>query len=268
MKHIITKILSVVAILTAMSMGATVHAETVNTRIGKLDFELGVPTKETVAKLYDEMDFQRACQLYLWALPAVNVAQATLYTDFVTGSHDGDAVILEGYRSVSGFLTPNVTTPYITGSMDLAATGPVVVEIPAGLIAGSAMDFWQRLLTDFGVTGPDQGKGGKYLFVGPGQEVPRMEGAIVLRSRTFRFMFYYRALDPDPVKAEALKKGVRMYPVEPARESAGDAISHAATRPRSLRCLQYHAAWSIGSGSRRSSSTSRWKIATAFLWRC
>ncbi len=33
------------------------------------------------------------------------------------------------------------------------------------------MDFWQRPLTDFGVLGPDQGKGGKYLFVGPGQEV-------------------------------------------------------------------------------------------------
>jgi hypothetical protein len=212
MKRIITKALSILVILAAMSIGATVRAETVDTRIGKLDFELGVPTKETVAKLYDEIDFQRACQLYLWALPVVNVAQATLYVEFVAGAQDGDAVLLEGYRNVSGILTPNVTTPYINGSMDLAAAGPVVVDIPAGLIAGSAMDFWQRPLTDFGVTGPDQGKGGKYLFVGPGQDVPIMEGATVLHSRTFRFMYYYRALDPDPVKAEALKKGVRMYP--------------------------------------------------------
>jgi len=50
------------------------HAQTVNTRIGKLDFELGVPTKETVTKLYDEVDFQRACQLYLWALPIIGFA--------------------------------------------------------------------------------------------------------------------------------------------------------------------------------------------------
>ena len=39
--------------------------QTVDTRIGKLDFELGVPTQATVKNLYDQMDFQRACQLYI-----------------------------------------------------------------------------------------------------------------------------------------------------------------------------------------------------------
>ena len=38
--------------------------ETVNTRIGELEFtsdwQNGYPTDETVTKLYDEMDFQRA----------------------------------------------------------------------------------------------------------------------------------------------------------------------------------------------------------------
>jgi hypothetical protein len=46
---------------------------TIDIRIGKLDFELGVPTQETAAKLYDELDFQRAVQCYLWALPIVGV---------------------------------------------------------------------------------------------------------------------------------------------------------------------------------------------------
>ena len=36
--------------------------ETIDTRIGKLTFESGYPSKETVQKLYDEMDVQRACQ--------------------------------------------------------------------------------------------------------------------------------------------------------------------------------------------------------------
>ena len=212
MKHTLIKALSVVAILAVLCMSATVYAETVESRIGKLDFDLGVPTEATVAKLYDEMDFQRACQLYLWALPVVNVAQATLTMKFETGAQDGDAVIYEGYHNLSGVLTPNVTTPYVAGGMDMSDVGPVVVDVPAGMIAGSAMDFWQRLLTDFGILGPDRGKGGKYLFVGPGQDVPNMEGATVVRCTTFRFMFYYRALDPDPIKAEALKKGVRIYP--------------------------------------------------------
>jgi hypothetical protein len=48
------------------------QAQTVETRIGKLEFEQGVPTKESVTRLYDEMDFQRACQAYLWALPIVS----------------------------------------------------------------------------------------------------------------------------------------------------------------------------------------------------
>lgn len=129
------------------------QAQSVETRVGKLDFELGVPTKATVAKLYDELDFQRACQLYLWALPAVSAAQARLYTQFVTGGRDGDVALFEGYRSNSRLLTANVTTPYVGGGFDLAEKAPMVPDVPAGLIAGSVMDLWQRPLTDFGLTG-------------------------------------------------------------------------------------------------------------------
>src|SRR5689334_17356714 len=49
--------------------------QTIETRIGALDFTHdfanGFPTDETVEKLYDERDFQRGCQAYLWSLPAV-----------------------------------------------------------------------------------------------------------------------------------------------------------------------------------------------------
>ena len=47
--------------------------ETLDTHIGKLTFESGYPSKETVSKLYDEMDFQRASQAYLWGIPAVGL---------------------------------------------------------------------------------------------------------------------------------------------------------------------------------------------------
>ena len=47
----------------------------VPTRIGDLSFDHDYPTNPTVQKLYDEMDFQRACQLYLWALPIVGLAR-------------------------------------------------------------------------------------------------------------------------------------------------------------------------------------------------
>lgn len=212
MKQFISKALGAIVVLAAINLNATANAETIDTRIGTLDFEYGVPTTQTVEKLYDEMDFQRACQAYIWALPVVSFAQSGIIAEFAFGAHSGDILICEGYRNVSAILTPNVTTPYIDGMLDLAESGPMVVDVPAGLIAGSAMDFWQRPITDFGVTGPDKGKGGKYIIVGPGQKAPKRGNITVLHSSTFGVMFFYRVLDNNPAKAEALKMGVRVYP--------------------------------------------------------
>jgi len=217
MKQIITKTLSVVAILAAISIAVTVHAETVDTRIGKLsfthDFANGYPTKETVEKLYDERDFQRACQLYVWALPIVAMAQsqkegAKVFPEL--GEFDFGLAI--GYEAVLGVLTPNVVTPYMGNGTDLGGTGPLVVEVPAGAIAGLVDDSWQRPVTDLGLAGPDKGKGGKYLVVGPGQTVPQAEGFIVVRSSTMNVLIFLRNLETDLEKAERLQREIRLYP--------------------------------------------------------
>ncbi len=75
-----------------------------------------------------------------------------------------------------GILTPNYTTPYIATFIDLEKSGPMVIEIPPGLMAGMILDGWQRVLADLGVVGPDQGKGGKYLVLPPGHEAVAPEG--------------------------------------------------------------------------------------------
>ena len=52
-------------VLGAVTFGsAAIHAQTttVDTHIGPIKYESGFPTKETVERLYDEIDFQRACQ--------------------------------------------------------------------------------------------------------------------------------------------------------------------------------------------------------------
>jgi hypothetical protein len=186
----------------------------IDTRIGTIELELGVPTKASAEKFFDALDFQRACQAYLWALPMVGFEYVLREQRNDLGAKNGDVVIYKGYRDVSRFLTPNVTTPYIIGFMDLAEAGPMVLEVPAGAIAGSAMDFWQRPLTDFGVTGPDKGEGGKYLLVGPAQEPPQKlpDEVSVIRSPTFGIGFFYRALDVEPAKAEAMERALRTYP--------------------------------------------------------
>jgi hypothetical protein len=195
-----------------MSALASATERISDTRSGKLNFELGVPTSETVKKLYDEMDYQRACQLYLWGTPIVAFEQLRATLEGTAGAGPNDVAIYEGYGNLLVFFTPNATTPYTLGFMDLGKTGPVVMDVPVGPTAGAVLDFWQRPLSDTGLAGPDQGKGGKYVFVGPGQEAPKAEGAFVLRSPTFGMIFFYRALDPDPAKAAVLSKGVRIYP--------------------------------------------------------
>jgi hypothetical protein len=90
--------------------GLAQSIQTVETRIGKLDFELGVPTQATVQNLYDQMDFQRACQLYIWALPLVEFGNLLGILEGTTGAKPGDLTIYMGNEQ-SVFLTPNATTP-------------------------------------------------------------------------------------------------------------------------------------------------------------
>lgn len=153
-------------------------SETISTRSGDLTFNLGVPTKETVARLYDEMDYQRACQLYLWAMPLVSFEQLRLVLEGTAGAFANDVAVFEGFSNLLVFFTPNATTPYTLGYLDLAKTGPVDMDVPAGPTAGAVLDFWQRPLTDLGVAGPDQGRGGKYVLSDRGRKFRRQREAL------------------------------------------------------------------------------------------
>src|SRR5262245_22306268 len=166
------------ALLTLALFGAPPASaqETIDTRIGKLTFESGYPSKETVQKLYDEMDFQRACQAYLWGIPAVGLAEWRLAHRDLFKAKNGEMLSYLDFAEKLGILTPNYTTPYIVTLVDLQESGPFVVELPRGLMAGMIMHAWQRVLEDLGVVGPDQGNGGKYLVLPPGHEMVKAPG--------------------------------------------------------------------------------------------
>lgn len=176
----------------------------VKTRIGELTFENGHPSTATVEKLFEETDFQRACQAYLWALPIVSFAEFQRAHEKVFGAADGDVVIYDDLQSKLGILTSNATTPYIVAFADLDRTGPLVIDIPAGAVAGMVNDFWQRPVTDFGLAGPDKGKGGKYLMVAPNHEDPKAAGYRVFRCTTNNILFGFRILTSDEKEAKAL----------------------------------------------------------------
>jgi len=99
---------------------------TVDTRIGKIELDKGLPANaEVEQKIYDEMDFQRATQAYIWALPVVAFEEWQKANRQVFGATDTDFVLYQGYHDKLGILTANATTPYVISLPDLAETGPL-----------------------------------------------------------------------------------------------------------------------------------------------
>jgi hypothetical protein len=198
-----------------MSIAQEGHLPTsglVESRLGTIELENGYPTADTVARIFDEIDFQRACQAYLWALPimAMQQWQAEHREKFAAGNLD--FVDYLTFTDKLGLLTANATTPYIMTFPSMKDTGPLVMEIPAGPTAGGVVDFWERPITDSGQTGPDQGAGGKYLILGPDDPDMSPDGYYVFRSPTVNIWVAHRVLEPDPAKAMALMAAIRIYP--------------------------------------------------------
>ena len=203
---------SLIAILTiALFTVTATGAETIKTRIGKLtfthDFGNGYPTDSTVAKLFEEIDFQRACQAYIWALPLVSMAQWQYAHNVQLGAENGQIVFVESYDDKLGGLTYNVTTPYVLPFIDLAE-GPWITVIPEGEVRGAAHDMWQIQITQ--ITEP-----GKYLFVGPGQKIPKdakAEGYKVFQSPTNSLLLGIRLMPTDRNERMKLLKKVAIFP--------------------------------------------------------
>lgn len=206
--------------------------ETRDTRIGKLVFENGYPNHETLEKLYDERDFQRASQAYIWSLPAISMMEFVHSYQEDLGAKFGDLVHIKGYDDASYGITANATTEYLFGFYDLTQSGPIVIIEPAGAMAGFVNDMWQRPVTDLGLPGTFGGKGGKQLVVGPGQDVAdNTEGYNVVRSKSNYVLILTRVLETDPTLKQNIMKGFQMYPLKDRANPAPTKIVPVAGRP-------------------------------------
>ena len=96
------------------------------------------------------------------------------------------------------FLTANNNTPYTWIWLDLRQ-GPLVLEVPPKVL-GAIDDMWYHWVTDVGITGPDRGKGGKYLLLPPGYKGKIPAGYFVVRPQTFSVWVPWRSflVDGDP----------------------------------------------------------------------
>jgi hypothetical protein len=194
------------------------------------------PTDDSAELLLEELVFQRAVQVYLWSLPAMNVVAMKEASEAVFG---GGYNVMPVWRQrldpKTLVTTPNSDVVYAMAFLDLAVDGPMVVEVAAGL-QGILDDFWQRPLLgpltdselgvetpsgrrwcgDVGLVGPDEGRGGRYIILPPDFVGEEPTDGFVFRSRTHGVFLFWRAFfqDPDDLSAPvAAMEATRIYPL-------------------------------------------------------
>lgn len=202
--------------------------------LAQLPFEGGYPTPETANVLNDELYFQRAVQIYLWALPAMNmVAMKTGLGDQFGYGYNVVSVYEKRLKPNTIITTPNSDVIYGLGWADLSKTGPLVIEVPPRL-QGLMDDMWHRPLNgpriddqttylgDLGLPGPDKGDGGKYLLVREGQEGDvDADGYFLFTSKTNSVFIFLRTffLDVENLEpAVSLMEDTKIYPLHGERK--------------------------------------------------
>ena len=95
-------------------------------------------------------------------------------------------------------LTANDNTAYTWFWLDLR-NGPLVLEVPPKVL-GLIDDMWYHWVVDLGITGPDKGRGGKYLLLPPGYKGEVPKGYHVVRCPTYSVWPVWRSflVDGDP----------------------------------------------------------------------
>jgi hypothetical protein len=131
--------------------------EVIETPVGDIELTDSYFDDDAAKRLFDEMDYQRAAQAYIWSTPLVSI---TTWRDNQAEAfgveNDTDFVVLESLKEKRGIVTGNLTTPYIFNFTSLEP-GPVQIDYPEGKTAGGVLDFWQAGVR----SGPDRPRPGR-----------------------------------------------------------------------------------------------------------
>jgi hypothetical protein len=168
--------------------------EKMKTRFGNLAFPGGYPTEDTSRKVFDELDLQRATQLYLDMYPALSAhgLMKGWVRDLDMRDSSHISVTADRLDSSALVLTGNTESLYAFVVFDLKKDGPTVFEVPPGVM-GPLDDHNFLFVADIGPTGMDKGQGGKYLLLPPDYEGDVPDGYFVVRSPTYANFSFIRA---------------------------------------------------------------------------
>ncbi|MEV0059706.1 DUF1254 domain-containing protein [Nocardia sp. NPDC050718] len=201
---------------TPEQMRATIESistpDVIDSPFGVLKFFDGVPLPESLDTLYDGLDLLRGIDVFLNCVPGASLVafRAGLRSLGIGGYAIGFSDPRADSRGIA--LTPNTETTYGTTFLDLKAWGPTVIEAPPRSMC-VIDDFWFRYVADMGIPGPDQGAGGKYLFVPPGYTGDLPDGYFTYHSATYTDWVVLRALGGVPELQRT-----RIYPLSEASD--------------------------------------------------
>jgi hypothetical protein len=177
-------------------------------------FERGFPTPDTMKQAYDDADLERAIQAYKFFYPTVSGAAIVRGNEQIGVIPNKVFGILDCAPQQLVF-TANSDTPYGPLMLDLSI-GPLVIELEPGPLIVCSMDINQRWVADMGLPGPDAGRGGKHLLIGP-----NYNGAVpdsdyhVHRASSNRQIVGARSLpvEGDVKDAKERLKSIKVYPL-------------------------------------------------------
>ena len=194
----------------------------VETAIGTLEFFDGVPVDDTVDKVYDNLDRMRGLAVFMdnqgaASLHAMRTGNASIGADASNKFTISEQLL----QPESLYLTGNTSTLYALGYIDLKKDGPLVIELPPGML-GFVDDAWFRFVENLGAIGPDKGQGGKYLMLPPDYQGTVPDGYFVIKSDTYNNLVFLRgsiAKGLEPA-VENIKSNLKVYPLAQAENPA------------------------------------------------
>lgn len=185
----------------------------VETSIGTLAFFDGAPTQQTAQLVFDNLDRMHGVEAFLKGMPGASIYGLYSGQKSIGDGENHQVVITENLLDSKSFnLTANTSTLYATPFITTKEVGPVVIEIPAGVL-GAFNDMWFRYVKDVGPLGPDKGQGGKYLVLPPDYEGVAPEGYFVVKPKTYRVWLFMRGSIANGLEAAVknIKDNLKIY---------------------------------------------------------
>lgn len=208
------------------------------------------PDASDSAALYDELDYQRAVQAYIWATPLLVSAglKRGLVAAGVTPDTPSLLIFNRRLTPKQVIMTASAEVVYAFTILDLSQTGPIVVEIPKHCSAGS-FDFWHGAVKDM-VNMPFNRSGGRYLVLPPGYtDVPPADYTVA-QARTRQVFFGGKGVvtpgEGVEPQVEMLSR-IRIYPLArradppPLRIILGDGAPFNSDWPKDSRYFDWMA---------------------------